>query len=151
MKRLFSILRISSICLLLFTGINAVTAGFLLITDPSGKSMGMSVSYLKFSPFSSFLIPGIILFVVNGLMNFYAAIACIKYARHFPYVTMLQGVLLSGWICIQVMMVKDFNGLHFSMLLIGILLFLLGLLVKSLFKWPYLPVRFNASGTTKPL
>lgn len=145
MQPVSGIVRISAICLLFFTGINAIVAGLLFIIDPSGNTMGMSVSYLRFSPFSGFLIPGIILLVVNGLMNLFAAIACIKYARHFPVFMMIQGLLLCGWICIQVWMVRDFNGLHFFMLFIGILLIMFGLLLKRLLKWPYHPVRFNAT------
>ncbi|MBL7882921.1 MAG: hypothetical protein JNL69_02555, partial [Bacteroidia bacterium] len=67
------ILKIISISLLVLTAINAAVAGVLFIIDPSGQKMGMSISYIKDSPFKSFLIPGIVLLIVNGLLNFIAA------------------------------------------------------------------------------
>jgi hypothetical protein len=130
MNKLFPFLRISSIVLLFLTGINALIAGILFIIDPTGGKMGMSISYLSHSPFTTFLIPGITLFIVNGLLNVNAAVYSIKKSRHFPILIIIQGLLLSGWILIQVILVRDFNMLHFSMLSIGIILLVLGIILK---------------------
>lgn len=130
MKKLFKISRVVSICLLFFTGINAIIAGLLFMIDPTGEIMGMSITYLSNSPFSSFLIPGITLFVVNGLMNIIVAILTLKNYRYFPILIIIQGLLLSGWIVIQVIFVRDFNALHFTMLSIGILLLISGIILK---------------------
>jgi hypothetical protein len=54
--------------LLLFLGLGAVGGGGVLIVSPSGKWFGMPLSLLDHSPFSDFLLPGIILFVVLGLI-----------------------------------------------------------------------------------
>lgn len=134
MNNLVKISRIISISLLLFTGVNAIVAGILFVIDPSGKKIGMSTSYLLHSPFSSFLIPGITLLVVNGLLNIITAILCINKYKYYPVFIIAQGLLLSGWIIIQVMMVKDFNLLHFVMLSIGILLIVNGLFLKYYLK-----------------
>lgn len=134
MNHLVKISRIVSITLLLFTGVNAVVAGILFVIDPSGKKIGMSTSYLSHSPFSTFLIPGITLLVVNGLLNIITAILSIKKYKHYPFLIILQGLLLSGWILIQVIMVKDFNSLHFVMLFIGILLVVNGIFLKNYLK-----------------
>jgi hypothetical protein len=53
--------------LLDFLGVGAVFGGALLIVSPSGKLLGMPLSMLDKSPFTDFLIPGLILFVVLGL------------------------------------------------------------------------------------
>ena len=71
-------LRLTSISLLLLTAINATVAGVLFIIDPSGHGMGMSVSYIKDSPFTSYLIPGIVLLIVNGFLNFIADISYLR-------------------------------------------------------------------------
>lgn len=133
MSRLFNRSRIMAIFLLLLTGINGLVAGFLFIIAPDGAKMGMSTDYLANAPFSNFLIPGLTLFVVNGLMNIIAAIVTIKKYRRFPLLIILQGILLSGWILIQVEMVRDFNLLHTIMLSIGLCLCLLGFVLKSQF------------------
>lgn len=55
------------IFLLGFLGLGALGGGGVLILSPSGEMMGMPVKIIQSSPFSNFLIPGIILFVVFGL------------------------------------------------------------------------------------
>jgi hypothetical protein len=123
-------IRIISIVLLLLTGLNALIAGALFIFDPSGAKMGMSTAYLEFSPFSSFLIPGIVLFTVNGGLNLLAAGFTIREKKHYPRWVAFQGVLLAGWICVQVLMVRDINLLHITMFSIGACLTTLGLILN---------------------
>ncbi len=52
---------------LLFLGLNAVAGGIVLVADPTGGTMGLSVDALQGSHFSSFLIPGLLLFFVLGV------------------------------------------------------------------------------------
>ncbi len=54
--------------LLAFFGVGALFGGGVLIVSPSGKLFGMPLSMLDRSPFTNFLIPGMILFVVLGLI-----------------------------------------------------------------------------------
>ena len=54
--------------LLAFLGISALGGGGALIVSPSGKLLGgLPLSILAQSPFSDFLIPGVILFTILGL------------------------------------------------------------------------------------
>ncbi len=122
MEKRLKIVRILAVCLLLLTAANALVAGILFVSDPSGQKMGMSTTYLASSPFSTYLIPGWVLLIVNGLMNVLAAAVCIIRSKHYPLFVILQGMLLSGWIIIQVILVKDLNVLHYSMFSIGLLL-----------------------------
>lgn len=132
MKNLTKTYRNTSIFLLIFTGINAIIAGFLFIIAPSGNKMGMTTEYLKNSPFSSYLIPGIILFLVNGVLNLISAFMTIKKHQLYPLLIILQGILLTGWIFVQVLMVRDFNILHFVMGSIGITLIICGFNLKKI-------------------
>jgi hypothetical protein len=127
MKKLLLIL---ALVLLLLTGINAIIAGLLFIIEPSGAKMGMPVSYLRHSPFRSFLIPGIVLFVVNGLMNLYAAVVLLKKKSNAFVLVAMQGVLLCGWILVQVIMVQDLSPLHIIMFCIGILVIVCGAILQ---------------------
>jgi hypothetical protein len=128
-------LRFTSISLLLLTAINATVAGVLFIIDPSGHKMGMSVSYIKNSSFNSYLIPGIVLLTVNGLLNFIAAYFVFKKKPFASLLVIIQGMLLSGWIVIQVILVKDISLLHIIMFIIGTILTMSGfLLFKSIRK-----------------
>jgi hypothetical protein len=67
------------ISLLLFLGLSAIGGGFCLIISPSGKLIGgLPLSILIHSPFSNFLIPGIILFFILGLCPCVICLALIK-------------------------------------------------------------------------
>lgn len=126
------IIRITAISLLILTALNALIAGAMFIYDPTGQLMGMSTEYIKHSPFTTYLIPGIVLFFVNGVLNIYTAYITIKKKTRYPLFIMLQGVLLTGWIVIQVLMVKDISMLHIIMFSIGLILFVLGILLKKI-------------------
>lgn len=123
--------RIILIILLFFTSLNALIAGFLFVIDPTGKLMGMTVDYLKNAPFQTFLIPGIVLFTFNGVLNLLAGVAVIYRKWYSAYFSILQGLILIGWIVVQMIMVQDFNMLHFTMLTIGVMLVICGLIIRK--------------------
>lgn len=127
-------LRIIAITVLLITGLNALVAGLLFMMDPTGAKIGMTTTYLQYSPFDSFFIPGLVLFTVNGLMNLLAAMATIAQKFHFPYLILLQGILLAGWIIIQMLMVRDVNFLHITMLAFALVLTMVALLLLKIQK-----------------
>ena len=66
------------IFLLAFLGVGAIGGGGVLIISPSGKLIGMPLSMLDKSPFDSFLIPAIILFLVLGVFPCVLAFALLK-------------------------------------------------------------------------
>ena len=119
-------IRFSAITLLLFVAINALAAGYLFISDPSGSRLQIPLSSLKHAPFKDFLIPGIVLFIVNGLFNIIAAAAAILNFKHYPTLIAWQGCILIGWIVIQIIMLQQINFLHIALIIIGLTLFMLG-------------------------
>jgi len=64
--------------LLSLLGMGAIFGGGVLIISPSGKLFGMPLSMLQNSPFGNFLLPGIILFALLGLMPIWIVWALIK-------------------------------------------------------------------------
>jgi hypothetical protein len=61
--------RISAIVLLAFLGLSGIAGGAPMIVSSIWKTRGfMPLSLLQHSPFHSYLIPGIILLVANGLL-----------------------------------------------------------------------------------
>lgn len=129
MKRRLRIVRISAILFLLVTGFNALYAGFLFMLDPSGNKMGMNIAYLSDSGFPSFFLPGLILFLVNGVVAVLTAMLTITEQKYYPYFIGVQGMLLSGWIIVQVLLVHDFNFLHALMLGIAFILLISALVL----------------------
>lgn len=124
-------MRLTAIILLLLTGISALFAGYSFMTDPSGSGIGINVDYLRYSAFKDFFIPGIVLFSVNGILSITVAVSAIfKHRYHHSLIT-IMGSIYAGWIFIQVLMVRDFNLLHFIILAIGIILVFLGKRLKN--------------------
>lgn len=118
--------RLLAIVLLFVMGVNALAAGYSFMMAPSGKDVGLSARYLQFSPFTNFFIPGLVLFLLNGVLSIFAAISIIRKTKHYPQLIFLQGLILGGWIVIQVIMVRDFNWLHFACLLTAAAFLFLG-------------------------
>lgn len=118
--------RTVTITLLLFTAFGAFYGGFFFMMDPTGKLMHMSTYPLMTSPFLDYFYPGLILFCANGVLPLTAAIATWKKTTYCNYLIILQGLVLLGWIVIQVSMLQIFNPLHLTMALIGVTLTVLG-------------------------
>ena len=63
------------VSLLLLLAINALYGGSSLILDPSGDRLGIPVGLLEGSPFPDYLLPGLILFWVLGILPLLVALA----------------------------------------------------------------------------
>ena len=124
--------RVISIVLLFFNGISAIFGGGGLILDPTGSSMQMPIELLECSPFSNFLIPGIILFSVNGLFNLFVGILGIRKNTWFPLLTIVCGLLLVSWLTIQIIMIRDFYPpAHLTYYMVGIIMVFLGFKLRQ--------------------
>jgi hypothetical protein len=110
----------------LIISIGAIAAGLAMIIDPTGESLQME-EIVEIIPFESLLIPGIILFSVNGVATLFAAVLSFRYHRWAGYAGMILGVGLIIWIVTQVIML-DFglSFLHPLYLLFGFVELVLG-------------------------
>ncbi len=112
--------------LLAFLGVGAVFGGGVLIASPTGKLIGMPLSMLQHSPFQSFLIPGIILFSVLGIMPFLIGYALLQKPisplaerinffsdMHWSWTyTIYCAFILIFWIQIQMLLLQAVHWLH---------------------------------------
>jgi uncharacterized membrane protein len=125
-------LRITAIVLLFIVSLNALAAGYSFITDPTGRGLGISTDYLRqAAPFEDYFIPGIILFTVIGVVSSFIAILTITKQRHYPFLLLMHGCILVGWIAIQLLIVTAFHPLHLIIGLIGITLIIMGWLINQ--------------------
>ena len=122
-----TILKIFSSVLLIFNGIGAVYGGGAFILQPDGSLLGMSLEFLKTSPFTSYLIPGIILFLCMGIFSFYVLYKVLRNSPNYSLYIMAEGMLLCGWIAIQILMIKMVIPLHWIMGGTGVLLVIAGI------------------------
>jgi hypothetical protein len=125
-------MRITAILLLFITGLSALIAGYGFVSDPTGMSLGITTAYLRHSPFTDFFIPGITLFIANGVLSIATALTAIARLNKFPVFIFFQGSILTVWIISQVMLVRDFNMLHLTFLSTGISLIIIGKRLRKL-------------------
>ncbi|MCP4256004.1 MAG: hypothetical protein GY774_00585 [Planctomycetes bacterium] len=126
-KRLANVLGI----LQLFIGLGAVGGGLGLVLEPSGANLGMPLEMLNHSPFSDFLIPGIVLLIVNGLGSIAGSVLSFKLFQYAAEIALALGAFLVAWILIQVYWIHTFHWLHALYLSLGIIELALGWLLRK--------------------
>ena len=114
MKRVYRLLLV----LHAFVGIGGMAGGLAAITDPQ-TPIGITVDILKYSPFSSFLIPGILLFGVIGLGNVFSAVWMRFKSKYQGYISSVFSWALVIWIIIQCIMLRLIVYLHVIFFIIG--------------------------------
>lgn len=131
-----SIASILLISLHVLLGIGALFGGGGMIIDPTGAFIQMPISLLNETPFTSFLIPGIILFVILGILPLITAFGLITKRtwrlaetlnvfpnHHWSWSYSLYiGFLLIGWITIQMYLINGVGLLHVIYIFWGLLI-----------------------------
>ncbi len=120
--------------LMAFQAVGAIGGGLLLVIRPSGSLMRMPLSMLEHSPFPNFLIPGLFLLIVLGLLPAFECYALLKkpgitfLARlnpekevHWAWsLAFFIGIVLILWIDLEVMFLRDVALLHLIYALLGV-------------------------------
>jgi hypothetical protein len=114
-----------------FIGVGAVGGGLALVSEPTGAILKMPIEMLENSPFSTYLFPGIVLFLFNGMGSLGGAWASFKRYRFAGEIAMGLGVFLVAWIALQVYWIAAFHWVHALYLCMGLLEFILGWLLRS--------------------
>lgn len=86
----------------LFNAGSALLGGIMLMRDPSGEALSMDTALLNTTPFSDFLIPGIILFLFIGLGNLVGFVLTLMKRGRPGLIGLLFGAILMIWIVAQV-------------------------------------------------
>ncbi len=115
----------------IFIGLGAVGGGLGLALEPSGANLGIPLALLENTPFSSYLVPGIVLFTVNGLGSLLGAAASFIRHRYAGETAMALGVFLVAWIMLQVYWFAGIHWLHALYFGLGSLELVLGWLSRS--------------------
>ncbi len=106
----------------LLLGINGVAGGIMLLIKTDGSLLGMEPGWLGNSPFSNYLIPGILLVLVNGILPLLVCSGLlVKPAwkwpdlfniykdRHWAWtLSLYAGIIVIGWIIIQQFITRYF-------------------------------------------
>jgi hypothetical protein len=127
-----TLLKFIAAALLLFNGIGAIYGGGNLILHPDGSSIKLTMDWLEHTPFKDYLIPGIVLFIANGIFSFIALAAMLLKVNNYAWLVMAEGAILTGWIVIQMLMIQTVYFLHYVMGGTGLALIVVGyLLLKN--------------------
>lgn len=122
MKRVANILGVVQV----FIAVGALPAGFSLIINPDGSDMGLPIDLLSNSPFQDFLIPGIFLFTLNGLLTAIGAFFSFTKKRNAGIFGIGLGIILMLWISIQVYFIGLSHFLQPLYFVIGLIEMILG-------------------------
>jgi hypothetical protein len=114
----------------LFIGLGGVAGGIGMVLDPSGANLGLPVEWLTGSPFSNYLIPGIVLLAINGIGSLVGSIASFFGYRYAGEIAMALGAFLIVWIVAQVWWIGLSHWLQPLYFGFGVVELVLGLLLR---------------------
>lgn len=116
-----------------FIAVTATLSGLLMISNPGGGILNVSLSLLEGTPFKDFLIPGILLTTMVGGVNLLAVFYNMqRHANRYNW-AMAGGIMITGWIIVQMIIIHAAHWLHFIYLGIGLLIILIAYQLKG--KW----------------
>ena len=119
--------------LVAFIAITSTLSGLLMISNPDGGILNLPLSLLNRTPFKNFLIPGILLTTIVGSINLLAVFYNMQ-RHHSRYNwAMAGGIMVTGWIVVQMLLIQAAHWLHFIYLGIGLLIILIAYQLKG--KW----------------
>lgn len=110
--------------------ISSIVGAVPMILDPDGTPWQMPQSLLDDSPFDSFLIPGIILFIANGVLAIAALIGVMRRDPGYGWWVVLQGVVLAMWLGVEFAMIRAVLSEHFLYAGLAIVLIGSGILLR---------------------
>ena len=144
-QKKFSVIML--IIAMIYQALSGLLGGSLLIYDPTGAFMNLPLSFLEGTPFSDFLIPGIILFVLLGIFPSFVVIGLItkpdwKWSNEFNFYidqhwawtySLFISIMLIIWIDVQIMLIGYGAPIQIIYAFLGVVLLIITLLpsVKS--------------------
>jgi hypothetical protein len=120
--------KILSVMLLAYVAIGACYGGIVFIIEPDGSGFNMTTDLLENTPFNSYLIPGIVLLIVNGLFPLVLIVLMFLKHKRFSLLLQFQSIILIGWLTVQLLMNSAFfvPHLHYPLYIAAVLMFVCG-------------------------
>lgn len=129
--------------LLFFVSANALAAGWAMISHPDGSALQIPEERLSRTPFSNYFLPGIILFLFNGVLPAltiyglwqrpawrWVNVFNLYHDRHWSWTyALFCGVILIVWTTVQMFMI-DFFWLQPAFVFVGLLIIIFSLLPR---------------------
>ncbi len=112
----------TAIAFLVLLGLGALAGGIALVSKPDGSVMQFDVSLLAGSPFSDFLIPGLILGGLFGVGSLVVAGLGLRRSTAAPFVAFAIGSAQMIWIVVELAIIKELSFLHPTMFAVGLII-----------------------------
>jgi hypothetical protein len=110
----------------LFAALGALYGGIAFVLRPDGSLLGMPLSLLAGSPFSTYFVPGLLLLVVLGGCNSAAAILALLRRPSAGIAAGVAGMSLMIWIAVQLQLLGYIHPLQPIIFTIGLIVLALG-------------------------
>ena len=111
-----------SIAGLIWLGIGALAGGASLVAAPDGSVMQFDPAILAGSPFTDFLIPGLILGGLFGVGSLLVAAMGLRRSRLAPFLAFTIGMAQMIWIIVQLGIIKEVSFLHPVCFILGLVI-----------------------------
>jgi hypothetical protein len=109
----------TTIALLVLLGIGALAGGAALVEQPDGGVMQFDTELLAGSPFSDFLIPGLVLGGLFGIGSLVVAAMGVARFRLAPFLAFAIGCGQMVWIVVELAIIRELSFLHPTFFLVG--------------------------------
>lgn len=137
--------------IVLFQAASGIYGGIALITDPTGESLDMPITFLQGTPFSNYLIPGPILFILLGAFPAFTFFGLVSRKRwkwadalniysnkHWSWAFSLYiSVMLIFWIDMQVMLIGYNHFIQTLYAIVGLAMLVMALLPPVMRSYTY--------------
>jgi len=98
--------RILAMVVLVFLGITSVAGAVPMLRDPYGSPLSLPQSFLAHSLFHSYLVPGLVLLVCNGLLSLIIFVAVLKRQKRYGQWIFVQGIILAVWLLVEIAVLR---------------------------------------------
>ena len=119
------------IILLVFLGIGGFVGGIPMQMDPSGASMGLPAELLEGLPINNFILPGLFLIVVMGIIPIVIAVGVWRRSKWAWGATLAMGAVLVLWILFQIVLWGFPISIQIFYLMLGLVILAMGLLPST--------------------
>jgi hypothetical protein len=128
------------IALLVFGALSSLAGAILAIAANGG---GVPIEYLTNSPFSSYMVPGLILGVVVGGTQLAGATALLARRRSAPLLSTIAGFGMLIWIFVELAIIRQYSWLQAAYFSVGGLELILVLALLGVVPALVVPLRLS--------
>ncbi len=123
-----------ALILLTLLGVGGLAGGIALVAKPDGSVMHFDPALLAGSPFTDFLVPGLILGGLFGIGSFAVVALGLRHVPVAPFLAFAIGCGQMIWITVELAVIRELSFLHPTFFAVGFAI----ALASARWGWPVL-------------